>query len=146
MEESFYAQPFHFSNVKSKSAPLDPENPCSLAIIEGALCRLNHKGRATARYLPVGTAVVEFVVIDGGSIVVRELAYGFLPGIPNLYCLDAKLRLLWMAELPSETDFFEGLGTVDNGLVACVTQSGLACKLAVVDGRLQPVAVHAVAG
>ena len=34
-------------------------------------------------------------------VYVRELPYGLLPGIPNLYCLDADMRMMWMAEWPA---------------------------------------------
>lgn len=35
---------------------------------------------------------------------VREHAYGLLPGIPNLYCLDGSFRLQWMADWPDPAD------------------------------------------
>jgi len=41
----------------------DPEDSNSLAIIDGALCRMNRKGRAVVRHAPIGTAVVQFLVV-----------------------------------------------------------------------------------
>lgn len=130
--------------MTSTPLPANPENPCSLAIIEGVLCRLNRKGRATARYFPVGTAIVEFVVLADGAVLVRELAYGFLPGLSNLYCLDAKLRLLWLAEQPADTELYEAFGEVTEGRVACTTQSGLTVLLDPANGRLQAVAAGVI--
>lgn len=111
------------------------------------LCRVNRKGRATVKHLPVGTAVVEFLATPEGLVLVREWSHGFLPGFANLYCLDEKLRLLWLAELPEDTDFFETMGPIEGGQVACTTQSGLSCRLTLATGRLltRPVTA-AVAG
>lgn len=131
--------------MKSSNTPPNPDNPCSLAIIEGALCRVNRKGRATGKHQPVGTAVVEFLAAETGPIIVREWGHGFLPGLANLYCLDEKLRLLWMAELPDEADFFETLGPITDGQLACTTQSGRACRLDLSNGRLVASPVVAVA-
>jgi len=52
----------------------DPEDPNSLAIIDGALCRMNRKGRAVTRHEPIGTAVVQFLASSEGRLVVREHA------------------------------------------------------------------------
>lgn len=37
-------------------------------------------------------------------IYVREHTFGLLPGLPNLYCLDAAFRLQWLAEWPDPAD------------------------------------------
>jgi hypothetical protein len=75
----------------------------ALAVIDGSLCLLTWRGTRAAWYLPLATAVVEF---RHGPlrVYVREHPYGLLPGIPNLYCLDAALRLQWMAEWPTPAD------------------------------------------
>lgn len=76
-----------------------PQNP-ALAVLDGALCRLNRRGTRTVWHAPLATAVVEF---HHGALrtFVREHPYGLLPGIPNLYCLDGALRLQWLAEWPN---------------------------------------------
>jgi hypothetical protein len=76
---------------------------------------------------------------------VREHPYGLLPGLPNLYCLDASLRLKWMAEWPDSGDPCTSiLGETDNALVA-VSAAGLVVSLDTQSGRLlacsEPVAM-----
>jgi hypothetical protein len=74
-----------------------------LAVIDGTLCLLTREGTHARGYQPLATAVVEF---RHGPlrVYVREHPYGLLPGIPNLYCLDADFRLQWMAEWPDASD------------------------------------------
>jgi len=131
--------------VKPKTTPANPENPCGLAIIEGALCRLNRKGRAVRRHRPLGTAVVEFAQATDDSILVREWGYGFLPGLANLYCLDAELNLRWLAELPAPGEFFETLGSITDLRLSATTQSGLTCQIDLNNGRVQIQAPNAAA-
>jgi len=107
----------------------DPEDPNSLAIIDGALCRMNRKGRAVTRHEPIGTAVVQFLASSEGRLVVREHAFGFLQGFSNLYCLDASLRLIWFAELPSETDLYAGAVAEETGALVCTSAAGVSCRL-----------------
>ena len=107
----------------------DPEDPNSLAIIDGALCRMNRKGRAVTRHEPIGSAVVQFLATSEGRLVVREHAFGFLQGFSNLYCLDSALRLIWFAELPSETDLYAGAVTEEAGVFVCISVAGVACRL-----------------
>ena len=107
----------------------DPEDSKSLAIIDGALCRMNRKGGAVSRHEPIGSAVVQFLATSEGRLVVREHAFGFLQGFSNLYCLDRALRLIWFAELPSETDLYAGAVTEEAGLLVCVSVAGVACRL-----------------
>jgi len=114
----------------------DPEAPCSLVLIEGALCRMNRKGRAVVRRTPVGTAIVQFLVTTGGALVLREEAAGFLPGFSNLYCLDAEMRLLWFAELPGPEDFFAEPVREAEGVFACTSISGVECRLDPATGRI----------
>src|SRR4029077_9916014 len=77
-----------------------PDVPQVLAVIDGTLCHLTRQGESAGRYVPSATARVEF---HRGPmcVYVREHPHGFLPGIPNLYCLDGALRLLWMADWPN---------------------------------------------
>ena len=68
-------------------------------MIDGTLCQLTRQGSRAASHAPLATAVVEF--LPGPlRFYVREHPHGLLPGIPNLYCLAAALRLQWMAEWP----------------------------------------------
>jgi hypothetical protein len=107
----------------------DPEDPNSLAIIDGALCRMNRKGRAVTRHEPIGTAVVQFLATNEGRLIVREHAFGFLQGFSNLYCLDRALRLIWFAELPSETDLYAGAVAEETGALVCTSAANVVCRL-----------------
>ena len=114
----------------------DPEDSNSLAIIDGALCRMNRKGRAVARHDPIGTAVVQFLAADEGRLIVREHTFGFLPGFSNLYCLDSALRLIWFADLPAETDLYAGPVTVEAGTLVCASAAGVGCRLDPASGKI----------
>jgi len=114
----------------------DPEDSNSLAIIDGALCRMNRKGRAVTRHEPVGTAVVQFLATSDGRLMVREHTFGFLQGFSNLYCLDGALRLIWFADLPAETDLYAGPVTEGSGVLVCTSAAGLACRLDPANGKI----------
>jgi hypothetical protein len=114
----------------------DPEDSSALAIIDGALCRMNRKGRAVVRHAPIGTAVVQFLAASEGRLIVRESTFGFLPGFSNLYCLDSALRLIWFAELPSETDLYAGPVTEEAGVLVCVSAAGVAGRLDPASGKI----------
>jgi hypothetical protein len=114
----------------------DPEDPNSLAIIDGALCRMNRKGRAVSRHEPIGTAVVQFLAMSDGRLIVREHAFGFLQGFSNLYCLDSALRLIWFAELPSEMDLYAGSVTEEEEGFVCVSAAGVMCRLDPATGHI----------
>ncbi len=114
----------------------DPEDSNSLAIIDGALCRMNRKGRAVTRHEPVGTAVVQFLATSDGRLIVREQAFGFLQGFSNLYCLDSALRLIWFAELPSETDLYAGAVVEEAGTLVCASAAGVSCRLDPASGKI----------
>jgi hypothetical protein len=118
--------------------------PHALAVINGAFCQVTRNGNRTRWHAPLATAVVEF---HHGAMnyYVREHPYGLLPGLPNLYCLDASLRLKWMAEWPDSGDPCTSiLGETDNALVA-VSAAGLVVSLDTHSGRLlacsEPVAM-----
>lgn len=71
------------------------------AVIDGTLCQLTRQGTRAAAHAPLATAVVEF--LPGPlCFYVREHPFGLLPGLPNLYRLDAALRLQWLAEWPED--------------------------------------------
>ena len=115
----------------------DPEDSNSLAIIDGALCRMNRKGRAVVRHAPIGTAVVQFLAASEGRLMVREHTFGFLQGFSNLYCLDGALRLIWFAELPSETDLYAGAVVEEAGKLVCTSAAGVGCRLDPASGKIQ---------
>lgn len=129
--------------LKPPTAPSNPEDPCSLAILDGALCRVNRKGRAVLRHEPIGTAVVEFRVLPSGNIVALEHPYGFLNGFSNLTCLDERLRLLWFFASPSDDSLYAELGADTATTVLVRSTSGAACTLDLRDGKL--IATQAVA-
>jgi len=114
----------------------DPEDSNSLAIIDGALCRVNRKGRAVTRHEPIGSAVVQFLATSDGRLIVREYSFGFLQGFSNLYCLDSALRLIWFAELPSETDLYAGAVTEEAGVFVCTSAAAVACRLDPATGNI----------
>lgn len=67
---------------------------------------------------------------------VREHAHGLLPGLPNLYCLDGALRLLWIAEWPHADDLCAGLVSDDDGVLVVLSASGAIVRLDAGNGRL----------
>jgi hypothetical protein len=117
--------------------------PPALAVIDGALCLLTREGERAISYVPLATAVVEF---RHGPlrVYVREHPYGLLPGIPNLYCLDANFRLLWMAEWPDANDPCVRIVNEDGPTLVVESASGALVRLDVHDGRLLGVA-HSMA-
>jgi hypothetical protein len=107
----------------------------ALAVIDGSLCQLKRDGGRASGHDPLATAIVEF---RRGRLryYVREHPYGLLPGLPNLYCLDAGFRLQWMAEWPDPTDpCTEIVGEEGDALVA-LTASGATVRLDAISGRL----------
>jgi len=136
-EKSFnnLGSPLSSLTAPSKKNLPDPENPCSLAVIDGALCRVNRKGRIVTHHPPVGSAIVQFLSTAQGSVIVRELGDGFLPGLTNLYCLDAALNLLWFADQPSGADFYADLGREEEGCLVCTSTAGIECRIDLAGGR-----------
>ena len=115
---------------------MNPPNATSaLAVIDGTLCQLTREGARAGGHAPLATAVVEF---RQGPMryYVREHPYGLLPGLPNLYCLDAAFRLQWMAEWPDMGDpCAEIVGDEGDTLVA-MSVSGATVRLDANTGRL----------
>lgn len=110
-----------------------PDSP-SFAIIEGSLCLLNRRGTVTRRHAPLGRAVEQFIV-DGDRLYVRENPDGVLAGMANLYCLDDRLQLLWLADLPDPADGVVGDLRVDGGVLLGSTRGGRAIRLSPSTGR-----------
>ena len=78
-----------------------PNSSPALAVIDGSLVQLTREGEPAGVCTALATAIVEFRR-GPMRVYVRELAVGLLPGIGNLYCLDGALRLLWIAQWPSD--------------------------------------------
>ena len=108
-------------------------------MIDGTLCQLTRKGAAAGSYVPLATAVVEFRR-GPMCVYVREHPHGLLPGIPNLYCLDASLRLKWMAEWPDPADPCLRIIDADNVTLTAESASGTIVRLDPHNGRLLGVA------
>lgn len=107
----------------------------ALAVIDGSLCQLKRDGGRSNGHGPLATAVVEF---RRGPLryYVREHPYGLLPGLPNLYCLDAGFRLQWMAEWPDPADPCAAIVGEENGALLALSQSGATVRLDSLTGRL----------
>ena len=107
----------------------------ALAVLEGALCQLNRVGQRRVGHAPLATAVVEF---RQGPLryYVREHTFGLLPGIPNLYCLDADFRLQWMADWSDAADPFAAIVGEEGDVLVVSTVSGRTVRLDSLTGRL----------
>ena len=126
-------------NLLISHAPAVTDQPPALAVIDGLLCQLTRRGTRAGWHAPLATAVVEF---HHGPlrVYVREHPYGLLPGIPNLYCLDAALRLQWMAEWPAPADPCARILGEAGGVLSVESVSGTRISLDAHTGRLLGVA------
>lgn len=111
----------------------------ALAVIEGSLCQLSRTGARRVGHAPLATAVVEFLPGDL-CYFVREHTFGLLPGLPNLYCLDAAFRLLWMAEWPDASDPCAAIVGLDGETLVTTSATGATIRLAAATGRTLGVA------
>jgi hypothetical protein len=116
------------------STPVTSE-PTALAVIDGTLCQLTREGARAAGHVPLATGVVEF---RRGSLryYVREHPYGLLPGLPNLYCLDAAFRLQWMADWPDHTDPCTSIVGEEGDALVALSANGMVVRLDAHTGRL----------
>ena len=107
----------------------------ALAVIDGTLCQLTRAGTRSGGHTPLATAVVEF---RHGSLryYVREHPFGLLPGISNLYCLDAAFRLQWMAEWPDRDDPCAAIVGEDGETLVALSVRGTVVRLDAHTGRL----------
>lgn len=104
-------------------------------MIDGTLCHLTREGARVVTHTPLATAVVEFR--HGPLCVyVREHPYGLLPGIPNLYCLDAALRLQWIAEWHDPADPCVKIVSDEGAALLVEAASGALVRLDAHTGRL----------
>lgn len=110
-------------------------DPQALAVIDGTLCQLTRDGNRAGGHAPLATAVVEF---RHGTLryYVREHPFGLLPGLPNLYCLDAAFRLQWMAEWPDPADPCAAIVGEEGESLVALSQSGATIRLDASTGRL----------
>lgn len=117
------------------SAPASFMNPPALAVIDGTLCQLTRDGNRAAGHAPLATAIVEF---RHGPLryYVREHPFGLLPGLPNLYCLDAGFRLQWMAEWPEPADPCAAIVGEEAEALVVLSSSGMVVRLDASTGRL----------
>jgi hypothetical protein len=113
---------------------VNPETP-ALAVIDGTLCQLARDGTRGAGHTPLASAVLEF---RRGSMryYVREHPFGLLPGMPNLYCLDAGFRLQWLADWPDPADPCASIVGEEGDALVTMTASGLVVRLDSASGRL----------
>jgi hypothetical protein len=113
---------------------VNSETP-ALAVIDGTLCQLARDGSRAAGHAPLASAIVEF---RHGSMryYVREHPYGLLPGLPNLYCLDAAFRLQWMAEWPDASDPCTAIVGEEGNTLVALAASGTVVRLDVMTGRI----------
>jgi hypothetical protein len=120
-----------------------PALPSALAVIDGTLFHLTRKGASAGFLTPLATAVLEFKR-GPMCIYIREHPFGLLPGIPNLYCVDASLRLQWIAEWPDASDPCTRIRDVRPDQLVAEAASGTIVRLDAHSGRLlaveQPVA------
>lgn len=122
---------------------MNNETP-ALAVIDGSLCQLKRDGGRAVGHGPLATAIVEF---RRGALCyfVREHPFGLLPGLPNLYCLDADFRLQWMAEWPDASDPCVSIVGEEHNVLIVQTLAGASVRLDSLTGRLlgveRPIAI-----
>jgi hypothetical protein len=121
-------------------SPAVADLPPALAVIDGSLFQLTRKGTAAGFLTPLATGVLEFRR-GPMCIYVREHPFGLLPGIPNLYCIDAALRLQWMAGWHDPADPCTRIREVTAKHLVVEAASGTIVTLDAHTGRLLRVAV-----
>ena len=116
------------------ASDFEPPPPAS-AIIDGTLCQIDLLGARSVACAPLGSALVEF---RQGPLqfYVREHPFGLLPGMANLYCLDANLRLRWMAEWPYADDYCAEIISDEGHVLVTRSASGKLVGLDAFNGRL----------
>lgn len=69
-------------------------------------------------------------------VYVREHTFGLLPGLPNLYCLDAGFRLQWLAEWPDPADPCARIVDQVGEILVVESLRGIVIRLDASTGRL----------
>jgi len=116
----------------------------ALAVIDGNMCRLARNGTVVATHAPLATAVLEFRV-GPLKIYVREHPHGLLPGVPNVYCLDADLRLQWLAEWPLAEDLCAKISNETDDTLILESVHGTMVYLDNSTGKVRRVVEHMAA-
>ena len=111
-----------------------PTSP-AFAVIDGTLSQLTREGAVARSCAPLATAIEEFLC-GPLCVFVRERPHGLLPGISNLYRLDAALRLEWLAAWPTEYGACTQIIDVVNDVLIAASSSGALIRLDIHDGRL----------
>lgn len=84
---------------------------------------------------PIGTKVIECVDCGDGFIV-REDYYKFPEGKGNVYKLSYTMKLLWVAELPVDTDTYANQIEYDGSSIRCASWEGYTCNLDLSSGKI----------
>lgn len=111
-----------------------PTSP-SFAVIDGTLFQLTREGVADGHCAPLATAIEEFLC-GPLCVYVRERPLGLLPGISNLYRLDAALRLEWLAAWPAACGPCTQIVEVAENVLIAASSSGALVRLDAHNGRL----------
>lgn len=111
-----------------------PTSP-AFAVIDGTLFQLTREGAVARSCAPLATAIEEFLC-GPLCVFVRERPHGLLPGISNLYKLDAALRLEWLAAWPGEYGACTQIIEIVNDVLIAASASGALVRLDIHDGRI----------
>ena len=96
---------------------------------------MTRQGAKAVGHPPIASAVAEFRQTPLRCYV-REHTFGLLPGLPNLYCLDAAFRMLWLAEWPDPTDPCAAIVDEEGGALVTRSSRGSLVRLDGLTGRL----------
>jgi hypothetical protein len=107
----------------------------ALAVIDGTLCEFQRDGSRSVGHAPIATAVVEFLR-GPMCFFVREHAFGLLPGMPNLYCLDLDYGLQWLAEWPADEAPCSAILGLEDDVLSVSSGSGSVVRIDATTGRL----------
>ncbi len=67
---------------------------------------------------------------------VREHPFGLLPGVPNLYCLNADFQLQWLAEWPLPDDPCAKIMDESDETLVVESANGVTIRLDATNGRV----------
>jgi hypothetical protein len=116
---------------------LVPHSTPHFELTDGVLLKRDAvSGRVLATHKATGTRLVQILCV-GDHVVVREDYYQFPRDRSNLYCLDADLQPVWVAERPSHTDAYANAVTNTPDGLECATWECVTCTLDVETGRIR---------